>query len=101
MDTKKVQDAIEEVVTEGIAKIKDEVTVEKGREFLADAESKMAEMKDAATKEIEDLKVNAEEALGKAKEYVKENPEKSVVMAAGAGALLATIAALFCGKKKK
>ena len=48
----------------------------------------------------EDLKANAEEALGKAKGYIKENPEKSVAMAAGAGALLAAIAGVFLRKKK-
>jgi LPXTG-motif cell wall-anchored protein len=100
MDTKKMQDAVGGVVAEGIAKIKDEVTLEKGRELLADAEDKVAEVKDMATKEIEDLKANAEEALGKAKGYIKENPEKSVAMAAGAGALLAAIAGVFLRKKK-
>jgi ElaB/YqjD/DUF883 family membrane-anchored ribosome-binding protein len=100
MDTKKVQEALEEVVTDGIAKIKDEVTLEKGKEFLADAQDKMIGAKDAATKEIEDLRANTEEALEKAKEYIKENPEKSVAMAAGAGAVLTAIAGMFLRKKK-
>ena len=100
MDTKEIQDAVGGAVADGIAKIKDEVTLEKGKELLADAQDKMTGAKDAATKEIEDLKANAEEALEKAKEYVKENPEKSVAMAAGAGAVLTAIAGMFLRKKK-
>lgn len=67
------------------------------------AKQKGAEFEGAAMKEINKIKREMEITSRKVETYIKKNPEKAALIAAGIGAALGTVAGLFMasGKKKK
>lgn len=80
----------------------------KSKEIKKDAEkaakkieSIAKEKADFAKKKLNDAAGEIKELENKAKNYVKENPEKSILAAAGIGALFGAIASKLTGKGKK
>ena len=72
---------------------------------IAKAKQKGAELEGVAMKEINKIKKDMEGTSKKVETYIKRNPEKAALIAAGIGAALGTVAGLFMasgkGKKKK
>lgn len=70
---------------------------------LLKAKQKGAELEGVAMKEINKIKKEMEVTSKKVETYIKKNPEKAALIAAGIGAALGTVAGLFMasGKKKK
>jgi len=72
---------------------------------IAKAKEKGAELEGVAMKEINKIKKEMEVTSKKVETYIKRNPEKAALIAAGIGAALGTVAGLFMGsgkgKKKK
>ncbi len=64
------------------------------------AKEKAGEIKDMAKEKAEMVKEKAEEVREDTQEYIKKNPEKSVGIAAGIGAIFGAIIAFFIGRKK-
>lgn len=72
---------------------------------IAKAKEKGAQLEGVAMKEINKIKKEMEVTSKKVETYIKKNPEKAALIAAGIGAALGTVAGLFMasgkGKKKK
>ncbi|EKE21286.1 MAG: hypothetical protein ACD_7C00298G0005 [uncultured bacterium] len=67
------------------------------------AKKKGVELEGVAMKEINKIKKEMEVTSKKVETFIKKNPEKAAIIAAGIGAALGTVAGLFMasGKKKK
>ncbi|HBI16776.1 MAG TPA: hypothetical protein DDY52_01270 [Candidatus Moranbacteria bacterium] len=65
------------------------------------AKKKGAEMEGATMKELKKIQKQMEVTSKKVEAYVKKNPEKAALIAAGIGAALGTVAGLFMGSGKK
>jgi ElaB/YqjD/DUF883 family membrane-anchored ribosome-binding protein len=68
---------------------------------IAKAKAKGAELEGATLKELKKIQKEMEDASKKIGAYVKKNPEKAAIIAAGVGAALGTVAGIFMGSKKK
>lgn len=65
------------------------------------AKKKGVEMEGATMKELKKIQKQMEATSKKVEAYVKKNPEKAALIAAGIGAALGTVAGLFMGSGKK
>ncbi len=83
MDAKEVKKVVEENITK--------------------AKKKGMELEGVAMKELKKIQKEMEVTSKKVETYIKKNPEKAALIAAGIGAALGTVAGLFMasGKKKK
>jgi len=67
---------------------------------IAKAKEKGAELEGVAMKEINKIKKEMEVTSKKVETYIKKNPEKAAMIAAGIGVALGTVAGLFMGAGK-
>lgn len=67
---------------------------------LDKAKAKGAELEGVAMKEINKIKKEMDVTSKKVENYIKRNPEKAAMIAAGIGAALGTVAGLFMGSGK-
>lgn len=67
---------------------------------IAKAKEKGAELEGVAMKEINKIKKEMEVTSKKVETYIKKNPEKAAMIAAGIGVALGTVAGLFMGATK-
>lgn len=68
---------------------------------IAKAKVKGAELEGVAMKELKKIEKELESTSKKVGAYIKKNPEKAAMIAAGIGAALGTVAGLFMGSGKK
>lgn len=68
---------------------------------IAKAKAKGVELEGAAMKELKKIQKEMEATSKKIGDYVKKNPEKAAMIAAGIGAALGTVAGMFMVNKKK
>lgn len=67
---------------------------------LDKAKAKGAELEGAAMKELRKIQREMEVTSKKVETYIKKNPEKAAMIAAGIGVALGTVAGLFMGAGK-
>lgn len=67
---------------------------------IAKAKEKGAELEVVAMKELKKIQKEMEMTTKKVEAFIKKNPEKAAMIAAGIGAALGTVAGLFMGAAK-
>jgi ElaB/YqjD/DUF883 family membrane-anchored ribosome-binding protein len=67
---------------------------------LAKAKEKSSELEGVAMKELRKIQREMEVTSKKVETYIKKNPEKAAMIAAGIGVALGTVAGLFMGSGK-
>lgn len=93
------REKIREAILNGVNQAMD--TVENQYDAASEKTSEFVDtVKERAAKTYSDAKEKAVMAKEKTDKYVRENPEKSLLIAAGAGALVAMVAMALMRKKK-